>query len=256
MDAREEKIYELLKKYFGFSDFKGQQKEVILSLLDGKDSFVLMPTGGGKSLCYQLPALMLEGTAIIISPLIALMKNQVDAIILPWSPGQEGANAIAQVLKGEINPSGKLPVTFYKSVDQLPDFENYDMKGHTYRYFEGEPAFAFGHGLSYTTFKYRRARIKNGCLVVKVKNTGKRDGEEVVQLYVSRKGDKEGPIKTLRGFKRVFIPAGKTVTVSIPLTPETFEWWNGSEMTPLKGRYTLYYGGSSDKLRKKSYKLK
>ena len=80
MDAREEKIYELLKKYFGFSDFKGQQKEVILSLLDGKDSFVLMPTGGGKSLCYQLPALMLEGTAIIISPLIALMKNQVDAI--------------------------------------------------------------------------------------------------------------------------------------------------------------------------------
>ena len=89
-----------------------------------------------------------------------------------------------------------------------------------------------------------------------MKNTGKRDGEEVVQLYVSRKGDKEGPIKTLRGFKRVFIPAGKTVTVSIPLTPETFEWWNGSEMTPLKGRYTLYYGGSSDKLRKKSYKLK
>ena len=80
MDAREEKIYELLKKYFGFSDFKGQQKEVILSLLDGKDSFVLMPTGGGKSLCYQLPALMLEGTAIIISPLIALMKNQVDAM--------------------------------------------------------------------------------------------------------------------------------------------------------------------------------
>ena len=80
MDAREEKIYELLKKYFGFNDFKGQQKEVILSLLDGKDSFVLMPTGGGKSLCYQLPALMLEGTAIIISPLIALMKNQVDAM--------------------------------------------------------------------------------------------------------------------------------------------------------------------------------
>ncbi|MCF0206581.1 MAG: DNA helicase RecQ [Bacteroidales bacterium] len=80
MDAREEKIYELLKKYFGFSAFKGLQKEVILSLLDGKDSFVLMPTGGGKSLCYQLPALMLEGTAIIISPLIALMKNQVDAM--------------------------------------------------------------------------------------------------------------------------------------------------------------------------------
>ncbi|MBO7366506.1 MAG: glycoside hydrolase family 3 C-terminal domain-containing protein [Bacteroidales bacterium] len=193
-----------------------------------------------------------SGSAIGLVP----EKESCDAILQAWYPGQEGGNAIADVIFGDVNPSGKLPVTFYKSVDQLPGFENYDMKGHTYRYFEGEPAFAFGHGLSYTTFKYRRARIKNGCLVVKVKNTGKRDGEEVVQLYVSRKGDKEGPIKTLRGFKRVFIPAGKTVTVSIPLTPETFEWWNGSEMTPLKGRYTLYYGGSSDKLRKKSYKLK
>ena len=122
------------------------------------------------------------------------------------------------------------------------------MKGRTYRYMEAKPAFAFGYGLSYTTFEYGKAEVKNGALVVDVKNTGKRDGEEVVQLYIKRPGDADGPIKTLRGFQRVSIPAGASITVSIPLTDETFQWWDTQSNTvrPLKGEYTLFVGNSSD----------
>ena len=181
-----------------------------------------------------------------------------EAILQAWYPGEEGGLAITDVLFGDVAPSGKLPVTFYRSVDDLPDFENYDMKGHTYRYFEGKPLYPFGYGLSYTTFRYKRAKVKNNSLIIPVKNTGKREATEVVQVYVRRKGDPDGPSKTLRAFRRVTIPAGKTVKVCIPLEDETFLWWDEEkqDMVPLPGKYELLYGGSSDQVRSKKYRFR
>ena len=174
-----------------------------------------------------------------------------DAILQAWYPGEEGGTAIADVLFGEVNPSGKLPVTFYRSTADLPDFEDYAMKGHTYRYFEGKPLFSFGYGLSYTHFRYGKAKVRGRSLIIPVKNTGRRDGTEVVQLYVRRPSEAGGPLKTLRAFRRVHIPAGKTVKVCLPLEDETFLWWDESrqDMVPLPGRYELMYGGSSDDLK-------
>ena len=184
-----------------------------------------------------------SGSAVGLVP----ESENCDAILQAWYPGQMGGTAIADVLFGKANPSGKLPLTFYKSVDQLPHFENYDMEGHTYRYFCGEPLFPFGHGLSYTTFEYGKASVKGGKLVIPVKNTGSVAGDEVVQLYIRRPDDPAGPIKTLRGFQRVTVAPGKTVNVEIPLTEETFLWWDeaAQDMTPLHGEYELMYGGSS-----------
>lgn len=170
-----------------------------------------------------------------------------DAILQAWYPGQEGGTAVTNVLLGKVSPSGKLPVTFYKSVDQLPDVEDYNMAGHTYRYFRGEPLYPFGFGLSYTTFAYGRPYIDGQDVVVSVTNTGKIAGTEVVQLYVRRPSDKQGPLKTLRNFSRVEIPAGETVVVRMPLTDDTFEWWDPKtqKMIPLKGKYELMVGSSS-----------
>ena len=170
-----------------------------------------------------------------------------DAIVQAWYPGQEGGAALADVLFGDVAPSGKLPVTFYRNISQVPDYEDYAMKGRTYRYFAGSPLFPFGHGLSYTTFAYGDARVRRGILEVPVTNTGSRDADEVVQLYVRRPADAEGPLKSLRGFRRVTVPAGKTVTVQFPLISETFLSWSPEkgDMAPAKGEWVLYYGGSS-----------
>ena len=170
-----------------------------------------------------------------------------DAIVQAWYPGQEGGAAVAEVLFGDVTPSGKLPVTFYRNIGQVPDYEDYAMKGRTYRYFSGDPLFPFGYGLSYTTFQYGKARVRNAQLEVPVTNTGDRDADEVVQLYVRRPADAEGPLKTLRGFRRVTVPAGKTVTVKLPLTGETFQSWSPEkgDMVPAKGEWVLLYGGSS-----------
>lgn len=170
-----------------------------------------------------------------------------DAILQAWYPGQEGGVAVADILMGRVSPSGKLPVTFYKSVNQLPDVEDYNMAGHTYRYFQGEPLYPFGFGLTYTTFAYGRPYIDGKDVVVSVTNTGHTDGTEIVQLYVRRPSDKQGPQKTLRNFCRVNIPAGKTEVVRLPLSDETFEWWDAKtqKMVPLKGKYELLVGSSS-----------
>lgn len=185
-----------------------------------------------------------SGSAVGLEP----ETQTCDAILQAWYPGEAGGTAVADVLYGDYNPAGRLPVTFYKNVGQLPDFQDYSMKGRTYRYFEGTPLFPFGHGLSYTTFAYGKAELKDGCLLVPVTNTGSMDGDEVVQLYLNRPDDANGPRKTLRAFKRVHIPAGATRTVSLPLTEETFNWWDTATNTvhPLKGSYKLLYGGSSD----------
>ena len=175
-----------------------------------------------------------------------------DAILQAWYPGEEGGNAVASVLYGTYNPGGRLPVTFYASTDQLPDFEDYSMKGRTYRYMTDKPLYPFGYGLSYSTFKYGKAKLRKAgdkvYVSVKVKNTSKLDGDEVVQLYVSRLGDAEGPSHALRAFKRVSIPAGKTANVEFELTPESFEWFdtNHNVMATMPGKFEILYGPSSD----------
>ena len=189
-----------------------------------------------------------SGSAIALQP----ETETCDAIVQAWYAGQEGGTAVADVLFGDVNPSGKLPVTFYKSSDQLPDYEDYSMKGRTYRYFT-DALFPFGYGLSYTTFKLDNAKINvqndgTGSLTVDVTNTGSRDGTEIVQLYVRDVTDTDGPVKSLRGFQRVNLKAGQTSTVSIPLTPKTFELWDSvtSTMRTKSGTYEVLCGTSSD----------
>jgi beta-glucosidase len=181
-----------------------------------------------------------------------------DAIVEAWYPGEEGGAVLADVLYGQVVPSGKLPVTFYKNVDQLPDFEDYNMKGRTYRYFEGEPLYPFGYGLSYTTFAYGEAKIDGNKIVISINNNGSFAGTEVVQLYVRKADDAEGPIKSLRGFQRVTIPAGQSAEVVFPLTEETFLSWNEEKqnMVPAKGKWELLYGGNSHDVKKIDYDFK
>ena len=170
-----------------------------------------------------------------------------DAILQAWYPGQEGGTAIVEALYGDFNPSGKLPVTFYQSVAQLPEVEDYNMEGHTYRYFRGEPLFPFGFGLGYTDFHFGAGHVRDGVLEFSVKNTGKRNGTEVVQLYVRKPDDPSGPNKTLRAFRRVTLMPGATTTVRIPLDDEIFTWWSESaqNMVPVHGEYELLFGSSS-----------
>lgn len=182
-------------------------------------------------------------------------NEQVDAIVNAWYGGQAAGTAVADVLFGDYNPAGRLPVTFYKSTDQLPDFEDYSMKERTYRYMTEEPLYPFGYGLSYTTFVYKNASLSapkigkndNVTVTFEIENTGKRDGDEVAQLYVKNPNDSKGPIKALKGFKRVSIPAGKTEKVSIQLDPKAFYSFNDNTQTleVRPGKYQLLYGGSS-----------
>ncbi len=191
-----------------------------------------------------------SGSAIALLP----ETESCDAIVQAWYAGQEGGTAIADVLFGDYNPSGKLPVTFYKNTNQLPDYEDYSMKERTYRYMTEKPLYPFGYGLSYTTFTYGEARLDGMKLTVPVTNTGSRDGEEIVQVYLSRPNDSEGPLQTLRAFKRVFIPKGQTVNVTLTLDEKSLEWFDTetNTMRPLKGAYTIYYGGTSDRQYQKS----
>ena len=187
-----------------------------------------------------------------------------EAILQAWYPGQAGGTAVAETLFGDYNPSGALPVTFYKNVNQLPDFEDYNMTNRTYRYFTDKPLFPFGYGLSYTTFTYGEAQIPATAKVnetiqinVPVTNSGKMDGDEIVQVYLKKQDDAEGPIKALRAFKRVHIPAGKTVNVTLELTPKQLEWWNPSTntMCTQEGNFDIMVGSDSEDLQTKSIKL-
>ena len=187
-----------------------------------------------------------SGSAIALEP----EMETCDAILQAWYAGQEGGTAVSDVLFGTVNPSGKLPVTFYKRTDQLPDYEGYSMRGRTYRYFS-DPLFAFGYGLSYTTFRFGRAlavAADGGYrLSVPLTNTGTRPGEEVVQVYIRRVADANGPLKSLRAFRRVALKAGESTTVEIPLSRKSFECFDESTntMRTLPGDYELMYGNSS-----------
>ena len=192
-----------------------------------------------------------SGSAIALEP----ETETCDAIVQAWYAGQEGGTAVADVLFGDYNPSGKLPVTFYKSTSQLPDYEDYSMKGRTYRYFD-DPLYAFGYGQSYTTFEIGEATLTRQTvarqmkLTVPVTNTGKRDGTETVQVYIRDLSDPDGPLRSLRAFQRVNVKAGQTASAELTLDiDKAFEFFDPTTNTmrgPVSGKqYELLYGNSS-----------
>jgi beta-glucosidase len=179
----------------------------------------------------------------------------VDAIVFAWYPGEEGGTAIADALFGDANPSGRLPVTFPQSTAQLPPFEDYSMKGRTYRYMTQTPQYPFGYGLSYTTFAYGEANVskskikKNESVDVSVlvTNSGNKAGEEVVQLYVkAMQPSVDAPLSSLKDFKRVALQPGESAEVTFTVTPEMMQIVNNDGKEVLeKGAIKLFIGGVS-----------
>ncbi len=222
---------------------------------------------GGDRLTLELPAIQQQLLKAVyqVNPKIVLVlmngsalsinwaDEHIPAIIEAWYPGQAGGAALADVLFGDYNPSGRLPVTFYKSVDDLPPFDDYNMKGHTYRYFRGTPLYPFGFGLSYSTFEYSGIEIpaeaKTGDRIpveVKVKNTGSVAGEEVVQLYIQNLDNQdESPILSLKGFERIFLNPAETKIVRFMVEPLHFSIINDrSERVLLPGAFQISVGGN------------
>ena len=184
-----------------------------------------------------------SGSAIAMVPEL----ESCDAILQWWYGGEQGGTALAEVLFGDYNPSGKLPVTFYRSTTDLPDFLDYTMTGRTYRYFQGQPLFPFGFGLSYTAFSILKPVYKDGKLKVNVSNTGSRQGLETVQVYIRRVADTAGPIKSLRAYQQVQLAPGETKAISIPLPRNSFEGWDiaSNAMRVMPGKYEVMVGHSS-----------
>ena len=200
---------------------------------------------------------MVAGSSLAIN----WLQDNVPAILYAWYPGEQGGNAVAEALFGDYNPAGRLPLTFYSSMDDLPAFDDYSLTngpGRTYQYFTGKPLYEFGYGLSYTKFKYSNLKIDNTAdgldVSFKVTNTGKRDGDEVTQVYV--KYPETGtymPIKQLRGFERISLPKGKSETVTITIPYAELRYWDdntGGFVTP-KGSYEILVGASSEDIRLK-----
>jgi beta-glucosidase len=210
--------------------------------LEGEEMQVDVPGfAGGDRVDIGLPAIQKKLIADVVAtgkPVVLVLMNgsalaipeeaeSVPAILEAWYPGQAGGTALADVLFGDYNPAGRLPVTFYRSVEDLPPFDDYDMEGRTYKYFQGAPLFPFGHGLSYTTFTYGHLTVPDTVeagapveISVTVGNTGNRPGDEVVQLYVT---DEEAtvpvPIRALAGVRRIHLEPGEILHVAFTLDP-------------------------------------
>ena len=239
----------------------------ITSKLEGEEMKVAVPGfRGGDRTSLNLPAEeeallgALKGTG---KPLVVVLMNgsalavnwandHANAIVDAWYSGEEGGTAIAETLAGVNNPAGRLPVTFYKGTEQLPDFEDYAMQNRTYRYFTGEPLYGFGHGLSYTTFEYSGMKLSSPQLQagspldveVDVKNTGKRDGDEVAELYITFPKLPGAPLHALRGFTRLHLKAGEQKHVKLTLSPRDLSYVNeaGDRMLST-GDYLITVGG-------------
>ncbi|MBS0011433.1 MAG: glycoside hydrolase family 3 C-terminal domain-containing protein [Bacteroidales bacterium] len=196
--------------------FKGGDRTQLMLPAEQRELFSRIKETG-----KPVVVILMNGSALSVNDI----DRRANAVLLAGYPGQEGGNAVADVLFGDYNPAGRLPLTWYKSVDQLPPFEDYDMEGRTYRYFRGEPLYPFGYGLSYTSFEYTDldipGRVNSGELIevsVSVKNTGSRTGEEVVQLYVTdEKGSTPRPIRELKRFRRIRLLPGEEKTVTFRL---------------------------------------
>jgi len=243
----------------------------ITSQLEGEE----MPVSeegflGGDRTSLDLPhpeEELLESVAATGKPLVVVLMNgsalgvnwanqHANAIVEAWYSGEEGGAAVAETLSGKNNPAGRLPLTFYKDVSQLPNFEDYSMRGRTYRYFEGTPLYPFGYGLSYTKFSYSNlklpaAPVKAGdplTAEVTVTNSGSKAGDEVAQLYLSFPDVKGAPIRALRGFKRVHLDAGASQTVQFELRPRDLNMvTEDGDPIIAAGKYTVSVGGGQPK---------
>lgn len=217
-----------------YIDLPGVQEELLKEIHETGKPIVLVLT---------------NGSAVAIN----WAEKHIPAIVDIWYPGEEGGTALADVLFGDYNPAGRLPVTFVKSLDQVPQFTDYSMKNRTYRYMKEEPLYPFGYGLSYTTFKYSNLKInskeiaptQNLDIYVDVENTGNRDGDEVVQVYVSiLDASIVSPIRSLQGFTRVHLKSGERRTIHFTLTPQQFAIVNdGGKFIVEPGRISVSVGG-------------
>ncbi len=247
-------------------------------LLEGEEGDAMLSDDGGDRIDIRLPENQIEfikklkevapdkplivvvngGSAIALPEITEI----ADALIFAWYPGEQGGNAMADIIFGNVTPSGRLPITFYKSVQDLPDFEDYSMKNRTYRFFEGEPLFPFGHGLSYTTFEYQDLKMaengstKQGTITLEftLKNTGDTPGIEVVQFYVKKpRHHDQIPIKSLVNFKRVPLAQGGSVQVTATIDLTELSSWDvdSKQMIVVPGSYQFEIGASSADIRLK-----
>jgi len=212
--------------------------------IEGEEGDAIASDSNGDRNAIELPPWQLKylqkvrdaGKKIILvltgGSAIAYPEDLVDAVIYAWYPGESGGQAVADIIFGDVVPSGKLPVTFYASTAQLPAYEDYSMKGRTYRYMTEKPLYPFGFGLSYTSFKFDSINLSSSSISaggkvtasVTVSNTGKMDADEVVQIYITKDGRGENePLSSLRGFQRVCIKAGKSVKIDFELLASAFE---------------------------------
>lgn len=240
----------------------------ITSNLEGKEKSTDVPGfKGGDRTSLDMPQIeedLLKNLKATRKPLVLVMMNgsamsinwakqHADAILEAWYPGQEGGTAIAETLAGKNNPAGRLPLTFYAGINQLPDFNDYSMAGRTYRYFDGTPLYRFGYGLSYSNFSYSKPVLSSRSIVagksltasVTVKNTSMRDGDEVVQLYLGFPQLPGAPMQALRGFQRIHLKTGESRKVTFSLDPAGLSHVapDGNRIVSA-GRYELSLGGS------------
>jgi beta-glucosidase len=240
---------------------------------EGEEGDAFLAANGGDKLSLDLPAAHIKllkelrkknkpvvvvvtaGSAVDI----AAIEPYADAIILAWYPGEQGGNALADILFGKVSPSGRLPITFYQSLNDLPPYESYDVKGRTYRYFNGKVQYPFGYGLSYTSFNYawkqqpgKVRSLKDPITVsVSLKNTGAMDGAEVMQVYVQYPNMERMPIKELKGFKRVDVPKGAERTVQLNIPVQELQKWDSKEKIwkLYPGTYQILVGSSSQDIK-------
>jgi beta-glucosidase len=243
-------------------DLEGEEMDVKIDGFSGGDRTHMDLPADQQRLLENLHAtgkpvilVLTNGSALSIN----WVKENIPAIVETWYPGEEGGNALADVLFGDYNPAGRLPVTFYKSVKDLPPFEDYSMSGRTYRYFKGDPLFPFGFGLSYTMFDYKTCQTDNSVysgtdtirLKVILKNTGERDGDEVVQVYSAKSSSiHQHPLKSLVGFCRLNIRKGQETTANIIIPAKNLRIYDPSiqDYIVAPGRYFLNIGPSSENI--------
>ena len=218
--------------------FKGGDRTSIELPKAQRETLAMLHQAGKKVIFVNC-----SGSAMALTPEL----ETCDAIIQAWYGGELGGQALAEVLFGDYNPSGKLPVTFYKNTDELPDFLDYTMKNRTYRYYTGEALFPFGFGLSYTQFEIGKPTYSNNKVHVRVKNTGAKQGLETVQVYIRRLADKEGPLKSLRAYQQLSLNPGESKTITIDLPRSSFEGWDAQSntMRVVPGKYEVMVGNSS-----------